>query len=115
MRDFTNYKRLLAVAEDANVPVTLKHEELSLFLDALEEQEGELINLKRQLEEAVQARRDMRVRAVIAENSLADARKRIAELESALGAILLDMDKAKAEERQYMPLVVMPTRMIQHL
>ncbi len=38
------------------------------------------------------------------ERQLDEARERIATLRSALAPILLDMDKAKAEGRQYMPL-----------
>lgn len=53
--NFTEYKRVLAVAEAANVPVTLSHEELAVLLDALEEQEGELIDLERRLKKAEEA------------------------------------------------------------
>lgn len=46
---FTEHMRVLAVAQAANVPVTLGHEELAILLDALIEQETELADLKRQL------------------------------------------------------------------
>lgn len=38
------------------------------------------------------------------ERQLDEARERMAVLENALGPILTDMDKAKAEGRQYMPI-----------
>ena len=49
MGAFTEHKRLLGIAQAANVPVTLAHEELAILLDALVEQETELADLERQL------------------------------------------------------------------
>lgn len=84
MGAFTEHKRLLGIAQAANVPVTLGHEELAILLDALVEQETELANLERQLLEFADRCNEMGSHHVLLQMDFADAQKRIAELEERL-------------------------------